>query len=282
MRFILVVFLVLSYSFGTMAQSSNALRLVSWNVFLRPGILNDGQLERIDSIAKYLENTDADVLVLQEVFHRSSRKKLSTLLHKKYPNRTKVGRTSFFGVSSGVLIFSKHEIVEEKHVSFKHATGSDRLAKKGGVSVLIKFKNKLTQIIGTHLQAGGGNKRINIRKNQIKKLKTLSNTSDSVITSIYAGDFNIDQKSEAYLDLLQTLKCKNDLPKGEIKSTANFSDQELMEAKGRAKWIDFILLRNKRKAHYKKSIIQSPRCRIRNKLVRLSDHNPIHSSIIIE
>ncbi len=276
--FLIFIFFLLSYNCAW-TQTTESLRVISWNVFLRPAILNDGQTERVDSIAHYLQNSEADVLVLQEVFHRKARKKLRQKLINKYPYQTKVGKTSFFGISSGVIIFSKYSILEEKHVSFDHATGSDRLAKKGGISVVIRFKDKLLQIIGTHLQAGKGEKRKRIRKKQIEKLTQLSPSTKSIDASIYAGDFNISQGTEAYFELLETLNCLNKTPNGKIKSTANFSDQELMTAKGASKWIDFILLRKKRKVKISQSKIHSPRYLVRNKKKRLSDHNPILSTI---
>jgi len=281
-RKLLVLIMFFIGTLDSHAQSTDVLSVVSWNVFLRPGILQDEQAERTDSIANYLLKTDADVLVLQEVFHRKSRTKLKQLLSKKYPHQSKVGKTSFWGISSGVMLFSKHQILEENHISFSKGTGSDRLAKKGGVSIIIKFRNKLTQIIGTHLQAGNGLKRMKIRRQQIQKLKKLNKNENEVSAIIYAGDFNIDHRTEAYLNMLEILNCSNKSPKSSIKTTANFSDQELIQAKGSSKWIDFILIRKKKNAKIKTSVIQSPRYRVRNKKKRLSDHNPILSEIEIK
>src|SRR3989338_7661048 len=102
------LFLAILLLFTAQAFSqTDSLKLVSWNVFLRPAFLRDGQLERVGGIGNYLIDTQADVLVLQEVFHHRARKRLSEALKVAYPYRTKVGKTSFFGISSGVLIFSK-------------------------------------------------------------------------------------------------------------------------------------------------------------------------------
>ena len=274
-----IAFLLLTGSLS-FSQSSTELNIVSWNVFLRPSILNDGQLERVDSIAEYLLNTNADVLVLQEVFHKRAKKRLTHLLNKEYKFNSKMGRKSFWGVSSGVLIFSKHKIIEETQISFKDATGNDKMACKGGVSTIIDFFNSRIQIIGTHLQAGNGIKRIRIRRRQLKQLKTLEN--DSVEAAIYVGDFNISKSTEDYQSMLQTLECSNNEVTGEVNSTSNFNDQDLFPTSGKAKWIDFILLKINDKVRFKKSHIEEPKSRFRGLLSRLSDHNPIHSSMIIE
>ena len=104
-HFLLIATLLLINSF-TFAQTADSLKVVSWNVFLRPGILKDKQLKRVDSIAASLLNMDVDVIVLQEVFHKKSRKRLIAALSKSYPFYTKMGRKSFWGVPSGNCFFN--------------------------------------------------------------------------------------------------------------------------------------------------------------------------------
>lgn len=284
-HFYCVIAFLTCIAFNGFGQSIKSLNIVSWNVFLRPAILNDNQMGRVDNISKYLLSTEADVLVLQEVFHKKARKSLLKKLAPNYKFQSKLGKRSFFGVSSGVVILSKHKITEEHQVSFKKAKGSDKMAKKGAVSAVIQFFNTKIQIIGTHLQAGGGVQRKKIRQSQIKQLKSLEDTT--TITSLYVGDFNIENDTESYMDMMLTLGCVNDEINGEIKATANFSDQELYPTKGKSKWIDFILLKkwrskSKKKVRFKKSIIECPKFLKKGRLSRLSDHNPIHSSLIIE
>ena len=156
MRFKIIFIFLLCVQNNCMSQSVETLEIVSWNVFLRPSILKDNQFDRVDSIGNYLIETDADILVLQEVFHRKSRKRLTEYLSEVFPHHTSVGPLSIFGISSGVVIFSKHKIKAEKHISFKQAKGSDRMAKKGGVFAAIEIRDKEIQIIGTHLQSGMG------------------------------------------------------------------------------------------------------------------------------
>lgn len=283
---VLIIFLFLQLiPLSGLGQTSLMLSVVSWNVFLRPGILHDGQMERVSGISDYLLGTEADVIVLQEVFHKKARKSLIKKLSSKYKYRSKVGRKSFWGVSSGVVILSMHQITGEEQISFKDAKGSDKMAKKGAVSTVIQFFNSKIQIIGTHLQAGGGSKRKIIRKSQIKQLKTLEDTS--AVTSLFVGDFNIENATDSYAEMISYLDCTNDSIEGINKSTSNFNDQELYPTSGKSKWIDFILLKkwrinSNRKVRYKESKIESPRFMKMGKKLRLSDHNPIHSSIIIQ
>ncbi len=273
---LLLTFVLILGTFSGHAQK-DSLRIVSWNVFLRPGFLRDGQMERVAGIGHYLNNSNADVLVLQEVFHHRARRRLMHQLEEDYPYHTRIGKTSFFGVSSGVMIFSKVPIQKEKHVYFKRAIKADRLATKGGVLAEINFGGKNIDIVGTHLQAGGGEEGIEIRKEQIRRLKSLSETNEK--PALFVGDFNIHNTTEAYTELVETLDCENFVPEGKIKHTANFTDHELTHAKGLPKWIDFILARRSGNVRIVSSHIEQPMYNTDVGAKRLSDHNPIFSVI---
>tara|TARA_B110000285_G_C15027085_1_gene564726 strand:+ start:197 stop:1057 length:861 start_codon:yes stop_codon:yes gene_type:complete len=284
-HFYCIIALLTCFTFNGFGQSVKSLKIVSWNVFLRPAILNDNQMGRVNNISKYLLSTEADVLVLQEVFHKKARKSLLKKLASSYRFQSKIGKRNFFGVSSGVVILSKYKITEEHQLAFKKAKGSDKMAKKGAISTIIQFFNKRIQIIGTHLQSGSGLERKNIRKSQIKQLKSLEDTT--TLTSLYVGDFNIENASEPYEEMMLILGCVNNEINGENKTTSNFSDQELFPTEGKSKWIDFILLKkwrakSKKKVRFKNSKIECPKFMKGGRYSRLSDHNLIHSSLIIE
>lgn len=272
-----IVFFIFLIGSSCLNAQKEQLEVVSWNVFLRP-LLNDNQNGRVDSIGAYLNKSNADILVLQEVFHRKTRKKLIKTLSEKYPEHTHVGPTSFFGISSGVIIFSKYKILDEAHISFRKSKGIDGIAKKGGVAAIIEFANRKIKIIGTHLQAGEGSKKNQIRAKQIKRLKKLF-PKRKVSATIYAGDFNTKVKSDEFETILNTLNCENDVITGKNNFTANFNDHDLFEAEGTPEWIDFILLSQNSTGTFFKTYIEEPFCLIDAKLSRISDHNPIRSII---
>ena len=56
------------------ATQMDTLKVMSWNVFLRPGILSDGQMDRVSDIGSHIICCGGDVIVLQEVFHKRARK----------------------------------------------------------------------------------------------------------------------------------------------------------------------------------------------------------------
>ncbi|MFT5858911.1 MAG: endonuclease/exonuclease/phosphatase family metal-dependent hydrolase [Flavobacteriaceae bacterium] len=271
----LLTLLLISLTFNGVAQNSDSISVLSWNVFLRPAILADGQLNRVDSISEYLLASNADALILQEVFHKKSRKRLIKQLNSTYPFHTSMGKRSFFGVPSGVCIFSKDSILIEKEMSYSHAKGSDRMARKGVWMIKIDHSNRNFALFGTHLQAGGGDKRTEVRKNQLSELSTFVLANCHSSTSIIAGDFNITQQLNNYTHALSSLDASNFKISGELKNTANFTDHSLTNSSGSSKWIDFILLKKEHLVNFKSSHIEEPRCRLKKKNQRISDHNPI-------
>lgn len=275
MKNALLVLAILLTSSHLFSQAEDSLKILSWNVFLRPGILKDRQLERVDSIAASVLDLDADVVVLQEVFHKKSRKRLIASLSKTYPFYTKMGRKSFWGVPSGNCIFSKDTIQSSNYIYYKNAMNADKLAKKGAILAKIRHKGKDFAVFGTHLQAGGGDEGAKIRKSQIDQLTQLAHQNDATCPALFAGDFNIRFQDSLYEYILATLETKNVLPANQDLGTANFSDHTLTDASGPPKWIDFIFLKSRAGIKFRSSRIQEPRCIFNNKRERISDHNPI-------
>lgn len=283
MRIIAVLFVILSINLGL--SQTDSIKILSWNVFLRPGILNDGQTKRADSIAAYLNASGADVLILQEVFHRRARKKLVKALSSDYSHFTKIGPVSFWGVGSGVMIASKDSITNTKHLSFKKGTGADKMAKKGGVAATIVHESKKLHIVGTHLQAGRGKDKEYVRRRQVKKLKRLSEKMKELRDApiIYAGDFNIPFGSDNFDFLKDTLNVACKKPMGDVKATSNFSDSDLYPSEGKPQWIDFVLIEKGEQLKTLECYIEEPKA-IYGKSEerrRLSDHNPIINVISI-
>lgn len=272
-KLVIVTFALLSIN--SFSQQADSISVLSWNVFLRPSILSDGQMKRVDSIANYLLSSNADVLVLQELFHKRSRRRLIKRLKSTYPYHTSMGRRSFFGVPSGVCIFSRDSIQLEGEISYTGGTGSDKLARKGALMVRIHHLKKRFSIFGTHLQAGGGETGKIIRKEQISELGSFVDAYCDSSTSIIAGDFNITQKVSNYSHVLDCLNAENFNPAGKIQSTANFTDHTLTNSSGKSKWIDFIFLHKKNAVKFRSSRIEEPRCNFKKKNQRMSDHNPI-------
>lgn len=276
-----ILFLFLVLSFASHSQQ-DTLKVLSWNVFLRPGVLHDAQMVRVDSISAYLMASDCDVIVLQEVFHRKARKELIDNLKESYPFATERTKGSFWGVASGLIVLSKYTIIEETFVPFKKATGSDALAKKGVLRAEIQCENQKIALYGTHMQAGGGAKRQAIRQQQLDSIQAFMAKDNEPTLQLIAGDFNIRQASQAFDSITAKLNVTKPDLLGPILTTANFEDQQLMSTTGPSSWIDYIFLRAFPKASVISTEIGEPKMKVDGELRRMSDHNPIWSTVVIQ
>tara|TARA_Y100001978_G_C23681745_1_gene429473 strand:+ start:649 stop:1383 length:735 start_codon:yes stop_codon:yes gene_type:complete len=241
----------------------------------------DGQMNRVPEISKYLLTSSADVIVLQEAFHRKARQKLISVLSDKYPFHTQRGPVSFWGVSSGLLIFSNKPILNQSNTSFSRARVSDRLAKKGVISIKIEVNNQDVHIFGTHLQTGGAEKSIEIQKAQLKTIESLVKKTAFSSLIIYAGDFNIHPDEKIFEFLSNRLSIKLPVLDSVYKSTANYSDQDLYPVEGDPVWIDYVFLKTTTRGKQIRTWIEEPRVSLDGKSIRLSDHNPIFSVLEI-
>ena len=267
-------FMILLFLSLNACAQTDKLKVMSWNVFLRPGILTDGQMDRVSGIGEHLICCGGDVLVLQEVFHKRARKRLLQKLDVSYEYHTSIGPKSFFGVSSGVMIFSKYPIIEEKFISYSKSKGADGLAKKGAVLAKIRFGKQDVHIVGTHLQAGAYAAAKSVQKSQLTELANAVNLIGDSSIVIFAGDFNVtpDEKLFAYLSNSLEVKLTDLSPP--LYATANFVDQDLFPVEGDPVWIDYIFLKQTKKAKQKSTWIERVFSKNQD---RFSDHDMIYS-----
>lgn len=64
----------------------SSLKILSWNIYMLPQIVpRIGRLNRAESIAEQLNNSDFDIIVFQEAFMKSARDIISATLIDNYP-----------------------------------------------------------------------------------------------------------------------------------------------------------------------------------------------------
>ena len=77
---------------ATKATENDTIKIVSWNIKMVPKVLGlftksarKKQKDRAPRIIQYLNNTDFDIVILQELFDQSITKKFSKDLRTNYP-----------------------------------------------------------------------------------------------------------------------------------------------------------------------------------------------------
>lgn len=146
-------------------ESFNELRLLSYNIFIRPpapkfthNVEDDFKDQRLNSfIESYLNNYD--IVCLQEMFGSFSRRRRRLVrAAKKRGFAWKVSspqsRSKMFLVDGGCLILSRVKIVAHASTIFKPGVMSDRLAAKGVLYAKLEpHPEVFIHLFVTHLQA---------------------------------------------------------------------------------------------------------------------------------
>lgn len=150
-------------------QDHNQLKVMTWNTGLGPGFMSiDNRLkkpeERIDSILEMIDQQDANILSLQEVFDEDATNLLVQELNKRgYDCVHSVLGSSSITLSSGLLLAVKREsgihleIEEIKVWKFRNLAGADALANKGLLGLKLNMVrygvSQTLHLFNTHLQA---------------------------------------------------------------------------------------------------------------------------------
>ncbi len=224
------------------------IKILSWNIYMLPSIvMMKGKEERAMAIGKTLRETDYDVIIFQEAFHRKARKRIFNQLKEKFPYQTGPANQKLISwkTNSGIWIFSKHPIVAAHSIIFKNRSGVDALSRKGGLIAEIMVDKTPIQVAGTHLQNSG---QAWIRQSQCVEFynRLLKPFHKEGVPQIVCGDFNINrEKEEEYSFMLQTLRATDGELLGELKYTYDRAQNDLhVELGTKRDLIDYILIRD--------------------------------------
>ncbi len=188
------------------------LNVASYNVFLRPAILNIGQhnRERAAAIGAWAQHNNFHLMLLQEAWDMRALEQLvesvPQLKHIVTSRRPSLPKAL---ISSGLMILSAYPIIDTKEMIYHACSGADCLSTKGLLYAAIQPRSgpKL-HIITTHLNAGADATAIASRRSQLTQLKAwIAHHIPKDEQLIIAGDFNVDAKSrpEEYAFMVKTL-----------------------------------------------------------------------------
>jgi hypothetical protein len=210
------------------------MKIVSWNIACLPKFFDTmGNINyRLNKIKLILEQCNADIVLLQEVFSDYSREILTTFF-KKYKYNIVISPKSYVFFNGGLLIASKHKIVHNDCYTYNNSVGDDWWATKGILYAQVIINNKIYNIFNTHCNNDNPilcynrenvpiiknkqtceflnyiiNIKNNINKNFINNKYKLSNITyhKNNIIYIIAGDFNMLYKSELYNKFINKLE----------------------------------------------------------------------------
>jgi len=237
--------LIISFLFmAAQLSAQDTIKIATWNVFLRPAILADAQMDRVGHISSAILTMDADIICLQELFHAKSRTKLIDDLKITYPHYVSPGRSGL-KQCSGLMLFSKYPVLFDTICYFKYKSGIDAIARKGVQLAKIKLEHEQIVVVNTHLQAGNKIKKQQVRNQQYQKI---AECCEAFRERNYwlAGDFNTCDDSTEFELLIKAVQGKEGrVDDSKEKHTSNFHDNDLCAPdSGEARRIDFIFSKN--------------------------------------
>lgn len=232
------------------------IHVLTWNIFMRPhAILYDGQFRRAKAIGEVLKKEHYDIILFQEAFGKTSRKKLRKALGDAYPHEIQPennGKT----VNSGLWILSKHPISNSEIIFFENCLVSDCQSSKGAVLFELNINNQDYQFVNTHVQAEDGKEFALVRAEQFEMInQLLQKNQKPQVPQFILGDLNTAfSVKQEYDSMLQTLHA-NDGEVSVLDETTLFGDNPITwgcrnndliknKWKGQVQLLDYALQRN--------------------------------------
>lgn len=285
-QFILYFFLFFNFiSVFSNSDKSDTIKIASWNIQMIPKIYapftnlaRKKQKVRTPKIIQYLNSTNFDVVVLQEVFDKPISNKFKDDLKINYPFCLTPQKEGFnLKLSSGVMILSRHPLELVKHVIFDVSKKIDKGAQKGCSLVKININGRDIFLAGTHLDSKSHNSRS--LQYQITNEEILTPFLNDSIPLLFAGDFNTDFKSSQYDSMMSSFKLKNFELNDDRPYT--FDEFNSWNNKGYKSWIDFILFQENKNIKVINQYILRPVMKFKNAKMDLADHYQIVIEAVI-
>lgn len=204
--------ILLAVSLSCMAGSAdsiptgkNELHVLTYNVKFLPAILvsqHHHPIKRAKYIPQALIADTVDVIVFEEAFDATARRRLIRGLKKGFPYITgPANKKASFKCCSGVFMASRYPMRELDEVQYKECISYDCMARKGGlISEVTLPGGRQIQIIGTHIQAPGED---SIKIHQLYQLRRMMDKYKRAnVPQLACGDFNACRADKPLYDTL--------------------------------------------------------------------------------
>ena len=195
--------------------------------------------------AKLMEESP-DVIVFEEAFDGKAVRILKRRLKTMYPycmgfqNRKVIS----YKRAGGVLMFSKYPMKEIESITYTECKGIDCIGHKGAMLVEVDHPLHKFQILGTHMQAGGGR---DLKLSQYKEAgELLKRHEQAGVPQFAAGDFNTKKNDpNLYPYLVDAMKVEDGDLSGDLVFTSDhlLNDMENLDSTKR-RVIDYVFYKS--------------------------------------
>ena len=267
------------------AMENDTIKIVSWNIKMVPKVLGlltksarKKQKERTPRIIQYLNNSNFDIVILQELFDQSISKKFCKDLSINYPYILSPIKEGFtVKMTSGVMILSKYPYELMAHEIFNVSKKTDNLAQKACSLIKININGKKILIGGTHLDSWSEESRL--LQSKLTKEKIIAPFINDTVPMFLAGDFNVNNPSNGYDSLARLFNLENFQLNDDRPFT--FDEFNSWNEKGYKSWIDFIFYQKTKKVEVVDQYILRPVMTYKKTKMDLSDHYQIVLKAVI-
>lgn len=290
LKYIIVLFLFVihfqSFSTENYSLEKDTLKILSWNIQMLPNLyapftklVRKKQKVRLPEIVKYLEKSDFDVIVLQEVFDIQMKNKLKKQLTNSYPFlQLPIKKGWGIKLSNGVMFLSKFPINLIDKVIYNVSEKSDRMAQKGCAIIEFNFNGQKILLAGTHLDSQSKDARE--KQYHIIKDKIIDPYKSPKNNFFLVGDLNTEKNSDAFKEMIHLFDLNN-YPLNEDAPYTYDSDNSWINYKNKG-WIDYVLYQIKPENKILNQYIIRPKMAYKNSIMDLADHYGIVLEITID
>jgi len=170
-----------------------------WGLKVGPWRIAHNIDERIRNMVSHIQELDADVIALQEVWCDTIADFFQSQLNYRYgyyePSRKFIkGR-----LGNGLMFLSRYPMVEKKFIEYSAYTRwFEFFANKGALMVLIETPNGSVNVFNTHLGSGNHINDIGSRTIQARELQRFIERFPNRRPALLLGDFNFNPFSTEY------------------------------------------------------------------------------------
>ena len=189
------------------------IKFLSLNLFLRPPPICSNESDYKDARTRYFSSICMcryDIICLQEVFSALSnrRKKIiESALEQKFRYIAESPDPPLFSgciLDCGLLILSKHPILETEFFPYSESIHPDRASYKGLLYAKIQIQNTIINVFTTHLQSKhpttSSKKYLDYRLVRRSQISEISNILSQKVREnesfVLCGDLNVDGREE--------------------------------------------------------------------------------------
>ncbi len=206
-------------------SSAHRITIMTYNIKMLPRLaftIHHHPVKRAKLIPAKLIEENPDVIVFQEGFDELATRILKRRLKAVYPYNA--GYNNRIGLiyrkAGGVLMFSKYPLKQLESIKYKQCKGIDCAGHKGCLLVEVEHPAMKFQLLGTHMQAGGGE---SLKLSQYSEAGDLLKRHEKPGEPQFAaGDFNTSKVNKVlYPALVKALNAEDGDITGDLLFTSD-------------------------------------------------------------